>query len=388
MQGHAHGHAGAFPTGAGHHLQADVLAVGRAQAFAHALQAEAGAAAGGVFFGEGAAGVDDVEQQVLLLLARSHGELALAAAGFEPVLDGVFHQGLQQQRGHMDASELGRQVHLDLKARAHADLHQGEVVLQARELVAQGVAEGATAVQRGSQEGDEVLEHGLGTRRVGVDERVQVGQGVEHHVRVELGPQQLQLAFDGLALGGLGAHLVGGQPHAHVVQGEGQQRDAAGHHQRNAEGQFVATVGDEAQQGLREEHAEAGGNRHAHEGAQRVGAPAGQTVDTAVQVAVAQLGLLAPDVTRLGQQDDAGQRPGPVAQADRVGQENLQRVALLVPWRGHVHRPHEQGDGHAPGQVEPACAGDGPERGRVAGRGLVGHPLIVSASCRFSAARA
>ena len=37
--------------------------------------------------------------------------------------------------------------------------------------------------------------------------------------------------LSGLALGGFGAHLVGGQAHPHVIEREGQQRDAAGHHQ-------------------------------------------------------------------------------------------------------------------------------------------------------------
>ena len=81
-------------------------------------------------------------------------------------------------------------------------LHQREVVVDARELVGQRMLGLAARGERGAQEGDQVVEHLLRARRVGRDQRAQVGQRVEQHVRLELRLQHVQPRERGLVRGG------------------------------------------------------------------------------------------------------------------------------------------------------------------------------------------
>ena len=112
--------------------------------------------------------------------------------GLQPVADGVFHQRLQQQRWHAGLGQRRGQVERVAQARAHAHGHEGEVVVQPRELIGQGVAFAARGAERGAQVVDQTVQHVPGPLRVGGDERAQIGQRVEQHVRLQLCLQQLE----------------------------------------------------------------------------------------------------------------------------------------------------------------------------------------------------
>ena len=119
----------------------------------------------------------------------------------QPVADGVFYQRLQQQRRHRCALQALGQIQCESQAWAHAHRHDLQVIGQAGKLIGQRVQCGACTAQRGAQVGDQVVQHGLGARRVGGDQHAQVGQGVEHHVGFELRLQQLEPRLSGIALG-------------------------------------------------------------------------------------------------------------------------------------------------------------------------------------------
>lgn len=148
---------------------------------------------------------------------------------FQPVLDGVLHQRLQQQRRHLQRRQFVRQVQRHLQPRSHADLHQRQVVVQAREFVGQRVFIGPARGQCAAQEGDQPVQHGLGACRVQTDQHAQIGQRVEQHVRLELALQQAQLRLGGLALSHLGAQGLGRgdvlRPRHQHRDHDGQQRD-------------------------------------------------------------------------------------------------------------------------------------------------------------------
>jgi hypothetical protein len=70
---------------------------------------------------------------------RLHGDLAPCDLGLQAVLDAVFNQGLQQQRGHRDGCQFCGQVQAVVQTWPHAHLHQLQVVFQPGELVRQTV---------------------------------------------------------------------------------------------------------------------------------------------------------------------------------------------------------------------------------------------------------
>ena len=105
----------------------------------------------------------------------------------------VFDQRLQQQRGHRALRQFRRQLQAVLQARPHAHRDQFQVVAQAFELGLQAVRGGARGRQGGAQVGIEPVQHLGGGNRIGGNQRAQIGQRVEQHVRLELGLQQFEL---------------------------------------------------------------------------------------------------------------------------------------------------------------------------------------------------
>jgi hypothetical protein len=59
----------------------------------------------------------------------------------------------------------------------------------------------ARGAERGAQEGDQLVEHGLRPRRIDTDQRAQIGERVEQHVRFELRLEQLEPCLGRVALG-------------------------------------------------------------------------------------------------------------------------------------------------------------------------------------------
>mmetsp|Transcript_53148 Transcript_53148/g.124463 ORF Transcript_53148/g.124463 Transcript_53148/m.124463 type:complete len:238 (-) Transcript_53148:138-851(-) len=117
------------------------------------------------------------------------------------MLDGVFHQQLQQHRRH--AGARGGRVHLPGHAQALlvVQLLQRDVVAHHGQLVGQRHALLGTVLQRVAQGVGQATEHLAGAGRVFVDQRPQVVQRVEQKVRVDLGPQHLELQLAGRGLG-------------------------------------------------------------------------------------------------------------------------------------------------------------------------------------------
>ena len=97
-------------------------------------------------------------------MAGPHPNATALWMGLQPVFDGVFHQGLQQQGRHeLGAQGIG-QIKRRVQARTHANLHEREVVGEPGKLGAQVVTRGARGLQRRAEVVVEVVQHGLGTR--------------------------------------------------------------------------------------------------------------------------------------------------------------------------------------------------------------------------------
>ena len=140
------------------------------------------------------------------------------------MVNGVFHQWLQQQRRHADPAD--RLVGLDAEVQtiAHAQLHQAQVVPDHVELVGQRNGVGAHQRQAGAQVLGEGVEQLAGGRRVAVDQAAHIGQGVEQVMRFDLCLQQLQLGLLGLQLELALAPFL---PGPHAPDDAGKQRDSA-----------------------------------------------------------------------------------------------------------------------------------------------------------------
>ena len=142
-----------------------------------------------------------------MVCAGGDADAAALHLGLQAMLDAVFYQGLQQQGRHRLVAQCIGQVQGELQPRPHADGHELQVVVQAGKLIGQGVAGAACrrarGRERGPQVGNHVVQHGLGPGRVEADQRPQVGQGVEQHVRLQLRFEQLELGLAGLAAGNL-----------------------------------------------------------------------------------------------------------------------------------------------------------------------------------------
>ena len=118
------------------------------------------------------------------------------------MFDAVFNQRLQQQRGHRAVGQGRGQRQLKTQPGPHAHGHQFKVVVQAVKLGAQGVGGGPRRLQRGPQVVHQTVKHVGGALGIQRDQRAQVGQRVEQHVRLELALQQLELRLRSLAARG------------------------------------------------------------------------------------------------------------------------------------------------------------------------------------------
>ena len=171
------------------------------------------------------------EQQPRAIACGAELDVPALDLGLQAMADGVFHQRLQQQRRHRQRGQLRWKPQLRVQARPHAHGHQRQVVVEPRELVGQRVRAGARGRQRGAQEGDQPVEHGLRARRVQRDQHAQVGQRVEQHVRLELRLQQPQLGLARLPRQQLAAAALvekGDEDHADGQRAEQDAGEAIG----------------------------------------------------------------------------------------------------------------------------------------------------------------
>ena len=99
------------------------------------------------------------------------------------MLDAVFYDGLQQQSGYGPRAQVSGQVEVDLQPISHTHAHQREVVAQAIKFALKRVRRSSGSRKRGSQIVVQAIKHRDGLRRLGRDQRTQVGQRVEQHVR-------------------------------------------------------------------------------------------------------------------------------------------------------------------------------------------------------------
>ena len=79
-----------------------------------------------------------------------HTDVAACHLRLQPMSDGVFHQGLQQQRGHGHPPQRFGKIEGKGQARAHAHGHDLQVVGEARKLIGQWVQCGAGTAQGGA----------------------------------------------------------------------------------------------------------------------------------------------------------------------------------------------------------------------------------------------
>ncbi|MPN19115.1 hypothetical protein SDC9_166481 [bioreactor metagenome] len=147
------------------------------------------------------------QEAAVIQHACLNGNVAAGQLGLQSMANAVLHQRLQQQGWHGQCGQFGGQRQGVAEPVAHADLHQGQIVGQQGKFAGKTMGAAARAGQRGTQVGDQMVEHLLRTWRIACNQHAKIGQGVEQHMWLQLGLQQTQPRFGGLALGLLCLHL-------------------------------------------------------------------------------------------------------------------------------------------------------------------------------------
>src|SRR6266542_1394525 len=145
---------------------------------------------------------------------------------FQPVLDGVFHQGLQHHRGEDRRFQAFRNTHHRLQASFHSHRHDFQEGAAKIDLLTQRGSATLAHLRHGrAQVADEALLHLGGARRVGLDKLVDARQGIEEEMRLDLGLQRFHARFQHGALELFGCRAMGG-----FVGGQFRSALAARHH--------------------------------------------------------------------------------------------------------------------------------------------------------------
>ena len=118
-------------------------------------------------------------------LHRQPDRAALHQAG-DPVFDGIFHQGLQQQRGNSAILARFHNVLAESQARAEADLLHFEIAAGQRQFLAQRNAVALAQAEAAAQEIREADAHFAGAGAVHGSQGGDRVQAVEEKVRVDL----------------------------------------------------------------------------------------------------------------------------------------------------------------------------------------------------------
>src|ERR1700674_4217662 len=135
---------------------------------------------------------------------------------FQPMLDGVFHQGLQHHRWEDRRFQAFRNTHYRLQPSFHSHRHDFQEGAAKIDLLTERRSASLAHLRHGrAQVADQALLHLGGARRVSLDKLVDARQRIEEEMRLDLGLQRFQARFQHGALelfgfGPLGG-LVGGQ---------------------------------------------------------------------------------------------------------------------------------------------------------------------------------
>src|SRR6185437_4003425 len=139
------------------------------------------------------ASIRHTQAKQALRFSRVHSDLAPAQGRLDAMLQGILHQGLQQQRRESCVPELLRyrnriaQPHTQSQAR---DAQQG---IDQAQLLAERRGTAPRAPEAHPQVLVQVLQNQLGGLRLRLDDTLGVGQGVEQKMRLDLRLQQSQL---------------------------------------------------------------------------------------------------------------------------------------------------------------------------------------------------
>jgi hypothetical protein len=183
-----------------------------------------------------------VTRSLLSTISALTVQVAALGLAFEAVLDGVLDHRLQHHRREGRAAQALGHAQAHVEAFFHAHLEQVEIGAGHVEFASEVAAQVGVAHLRDhrAQVLDQAALHGRGARRVGLDQVLDRGQGIEQEVRLDLGlhrlhPRFRHLALHRFALGrrGGGLHLgLGALLAAHqglgAEQRQHQQPDEAG----------------------------------------------------------------------------------------------------------------------------------------------------------------
>src|SRR6266700_3772579 len=175
---------------------------------------------------EADASVEHMHGQLAIDDLRTDLKAATVGLRFQAMFDGVFHQGLQHHRWEDRRFQAFRNIHDHLQAVFHShrhDFHKGAGQIDL--LTQRGAATVAHLRHGRAQVANQALLHPGGARRVGLDELVDAGQGVEEEMRLDLGLQRLHARFQRGAL-----ELFGFGPLGGVAGGPFRPALAARHH--------------------------------------------------------------------------------------------------------------------------------------------------------------
>jgi hypothetical protein len=166
-------------------------------------------------------------------LPRDDLDRPVADLRLEPMLDRILDERLQQHRRHAGLLQRLGEVEPPCEPRSHPQRHDLEVRAQLREFAGERRRVLPRCRQRAAQVDDQLVDHRLREPRVDVDERAQVRERVEQHVRFELRAQQPQLRLEREALR-LGARArLGGDAVAHRIEIDDEDRGERGDDQRD-----------------------------------------------------------------------------------------------------------------------------------------------------------
>ena len=152
---------------------------------------------------EGRPGVPDLQVDRPTLGPGAEHEVAAGNAGGDAVLDGVFHQGLEEQGGHFDRVQILIPLPDHPEPVLQADGFQGQEVRNDLALFSEGQPHVLGSAHDTPEQVREMPDGALGRLGVLIDEFRQAVERIEQHVGVDLALEEAVLGHLGLGFEGL-----------------------------------------------------------------------------------------------------------------------------------------------------------------------------------------
>src|ERR1700704_1468768 len=135
--------------------------------------------------------IRQLQPEAVVPALDAHLDHAGRDSRLDSVVDGVFHQGLQEHRRHESLLDRRSQLPIDPEALSQAQLLQVEVLAAQREFVSE--SDQLTVVDHDSAEQlRQILQSALGSLRILANERKHGVQGVEEEMRTDASLKRLQ----------------------------------------------------------------------------------------------------------------------------------------------------------------------------------------------------